>query len=120
MKTGWDKYPWANYRAQDASGDMWYYENKPTQIEDYWYSQGTSVKDIEDNPNWRDTLETRPVPPIKVDEEVIVLIGSKWYAGITSSSEDKYFIDLYDDDLFSIPITPITTWRYINELEITL
>jgi hypothetical protein len=125
MKTGWDKFPWADYRAQDKNGAMWYYENKPVIDEDCWKLPSSTLnirqdKDCDLIPNWKDTLETRPVPSIKVDEEVIVLFNGKWYVGTTYSNEDGYFIDPCNDYLFRIAITPELKWKYISDLEITL
>jgi hypothetical protein len=123
METGWDKFPWANYKAQDQDGTMWYYQEKPMVDPDsevFWSTDGVRQQEYNCVPNWKDTLKTRPLPAIRVDEEVIVLIEGKWYVGRTYSNDAKYFIDPYNQDLFSIPITPITTWRYISDLEITL
>jgi hypothetical protein len=122
MKANWDKYPWANYRAQDSSGTVWYYENEPDRNEDYWYSdEGESQKDKQLISNWKDTLEKRSLPAIKIDEEVIILTKEGWKAGVTIVTENnRYYIKIYDLTFVPIEITPITIWKYISNLEITL
>ena len=40
MKANWNKFPWANYRAQDPNGSMWYFKNKPLQKNTHWSDGG--------------------------------------------------------------------------------
>jgi hypothetical protein len=57
---------WAKYKAQDASGRWFWYENKPAKSSsmESWLRAEGAAKIIypsgEPNPNWRDTLIERP------------------------------------------------------------
>ena len=63
MKPNWSDSPaWANYLAQDEEGNWFWYASKPTPCKHVWGTEndlctGADVR----NPNWRDTLEERPV-----------------------------------------------------------
>lgn len=55
-----DTYPsWANWIAQDADGRWWYFEYKPSVVDDCWYggiSKLQLARQSEPSANWRDTL----------------------------------------------------------------
>lgn len=64
-KPSWDDAPeWANWLAQDEIGDWFWYERKPENADDdeFWFSDYDFelASDGEENPSWRNTLETRP------------------------------------------------------------
>jgi hypothetical protein len=65
MKPDWSTAPeWANYLAQDKFGDWYWYENKPEARPLSWmviphFALASTGKGSV--PNWRDTLEERPV-----------------------------------------------------------
>lgn len=66
FKSVWDDAPdWANWRAQDAGGEWWWFSNRPSQIphREEWnvYTGDISFHQCDTpNPNWRDTLQERP------------------------------------------------------------
>lgn len=64
MKPDWDQAPaWAEYAAQDASGDWHWYMNKPSLDLGYWSLNDVSqkferVKHF--RTTWKDSLQERP------------------------------------------------------------
>jgi hypothetical protein len=62
MKPDWKAAPaWANYLAMDEDGEWYWYEEKPTiEQNDLWHTGGRHQIALYP-PNWRDTLEEKPV-----------------------------------------------------------
>ena len=58
----WDAAPcWANWLAQDETGDWFYFEKKPTAGEDGWmHNNGTYESTYAFVKNWQQTLQQRP------------------------------------------------------------
>jgi hypothetical protein len=62
MKPDWKDSPsWARYLAQDYAGTWYWYDNYPIARTSEWLSKGKCCRAIAPNPNWRKTLEERPV-----------------------------------------------------------
>jgi hypothetical protein len=61
---GWENAPeWAVCTATDADGRTFYYEQEPDKCERQWIPKGGNVSlYTKPCPNWRDTLEKRPIP----------------------------------------------------------
>lgn len=103
-KPNWKDAPeWAQWLAQDRSGNWLWYSKKPTPNEvilgmgwPIWIDGGKSVPagDGPDNPNWRDTLERRPEVdryglPLSWNERVIKSLKALANAqGCSVSHED--------------------------------
>lgn len=63
MKPDWNDAPeWARYMAQDSDGSWFWYENEPIAQKSYFLSNGNLQPCRKENPNWRSTVEERPVP----------------------------------------------------------
>jgi hypothetical protein len=61
MKPNWKDAPeWAQWLAQDESGDWWWYENEPEAGDNTWWSDEVHDRAIKENGEWRETLEQRP------------------------------------------------------------
>jgi len=69
MKPSWDDAPeWANWLAQDEDGSWWWYEDKPKLNLDIWWGCDRMMPVFgkkEFTPNWRETLEQRPVEEVE-------------------------------------------------------
>lgn len=55
---------WAKYKAQDESGDWWWFELAPIEDDNYWENRGeesrfSDASTSEPNPDWRTTLISR-------------------------------------------------------------
>lgn len=65
--------PWACYVAQDPSGCWWWYECRPVAGESgNWHTSqlGTRIQRAAVQPNWRNTLQSRPVAVWTYPEDV--------------------------------------------------
>lgn len=61
MNIDWSTAPeWANYRAMDACGAWWWYENEPTNGDDSWNTPTGEYQRVKKIEGWRDTLECKP------------------------------------------------------------
>lgn len=61
-KPSWDDAPkWANWLAQDESGQWWWYEYEPDCVDGVWCAAGfiASARMGDANPFWEETLECR-------------------------------------------------------------
>jgi len=61
--------PWANYLAQDNDGVWFWYATKPIARTSVWLSKEECCTAFVNNPNWRNTLEERPVHKSSFDYE---------------------------------------------------
>ena len=61
-KPSWDDAPeWANFLAMDSSGKWYWYENKPHEAGDKFFSPEGIFEPAKPNySGWRETLEERP------------------------------------------------------------
>jgi len=56
-----DTWPdWANYRATDANGAVYFFVSKPECGQTCWLGHGDHEPDTTVVPNWRESLEERP------------------------------------------------------------
>ena len=67
MKPNWGNAPrWADWLAQDASGQWWWYEREPRALNARWVAVNLKSKQLagkgDRNSRWRETLEERPLP----------------------------------------------------------
>lgn len=63
-----------NYRAQDADGSFFYYDGEPELDEKTFFAGNCSwIIGVENvpNPDWKDSLEQRPVPDPIVGAQVV-------------------------------------------------
>lgn len=66
MKPEWNDAPdWANYLAMDMDGNWYWYENAPSiegANDDVWSFDQGKIERIEiEYPNWKESLEQRPI-----------------------------------------------------------
>ena len=62
MKPDWSTAPdFARYLAQDKEGALFWFQDKPSPGTCVWMSRDQAIQACVANPNWRDTLEERPV-----------------------------------------------------------
>lgn len=55
-----DTWPdWADYRATDANGAVYFYAKKPDRLSVIWHADCQRDQDTTVVPNWRDSLEER-------------------------------------------------------------
>ena len=68
-KPNWKSAPkWAQYVAQDANGVWFWHETQPQAKISGWIQQiGAYCTCEEPNPNWKETLEAKPVEDIVHD-----------------------------------------------------
>ena len=64
-KPDWKDAPgWANWLAQDQSGQWWWFEHSVERCDDGWAwanpSSSGRFRKTDDPPDWQDTLEDRP------------------------------------------------------------
>ena len=66
-KPSWDDAPdWAEWLAQDANGEWWWFDGECPSIDSdlgIWWpmSDHSQARKGQKNPNWRETLERRPI-----------------------------------------------------------
>jgi hypothetical protein len=66
MIPSWDNAPkWANWLAQDRDGYWMWYEKKPEKSNklEMFVTGGNCMTASIDNPDWRNTLQYRPLTP---------------------------------------------------------
>jgi hypothetical protein len=64
----WSKAPsWAQFWARCADGQAWWHKYRPTETFLTFYNDGISERDTNACPNWRETLQERPVAPDRND-----------------------------------------------------
>ena len=82
----WNTAPdWANWLAQDETGDWFYFEKKPTAGEDGWmHNNGTYESTYAFVKNWQQTLQERPQPTPKVE------VGQVWRHASEGEGGDDY------------------------------
>jgi hypothetical protein len=67
-KPDWSNAPeWARFWARDADGQAFWHKDKPTDGVVVFYHGGLSERDYNACPNWRETLQERPVAPDRND-----------------------------------------------------
>lgn len=73
---------WANWRAVDANGDLFYYEKEPFHGNDEWYvrvveskSEFAGTFDVVD---WQNSLECRPENTALTPEELTQMCGPNY------------------------------------------
>lgn len=120
MEANWDKFPWANYMAQNQDGTIWFYKDKPyidSDSEVFWNSDAKAEQEYNAIPNWKDTLIQRPLPEVRFKEEILVFLDGKWYAGqFFAQHSNLLMISVYDQKYGNIPFTSELKWKYISEL----